>query len=66
MLKGNRKLIMCIAFLGCSTYLVSAALSNSTSPDLVGLSTVIGAIAAGVFSLSWGNVQEHKLQQPKS
>lgn len=59
---GGRKSVLGFAFLGCSTFLVALEAQKATA-DYVGMSTVVGAIAAGVFGLVWGNVQEHKTQQ---
>ena len=56
-MKNYRKLILGLAFLGCTTFISSAGINQGT--DLVGLATVIGAIAGGVFGLVWGNVKEH-------
>ena len=56
---GGRKNILGYLFLGCCTYLTVVAMQKETS-DLLGLSTVIGAIAAGTFGLVWGNVKEHQ------
>lgn len=59
---GGRKTVMCFAFLACTTLLAYKSLQLA-EPDLVGLSTVIGAIAAGVGALVWGNVKEHQAQK---
>lgn len=59
---GGRKTAMCFAFLACTTLLTYKAMQR-TEPDLIGLSTVIGAIAAGVGALVWGNVKEHQAQK---
>jgi hypothetical protein len=36
-----------------------------TGSDLVGLSTIIGAIAGGLFGVVWGNAQEHRANGKK-
>lgn len=59
---GGRKSVLGFVFLGCSTFLVALEAQKVTA-DYVGMSTVVGAIAAGVFGLVWGNVQEHKAQK---
>ena len=56
-MKNYRKLTLGLAFLACATFIVYVGIGAGS--DLLGLSTVIGAIAAGVFGLIWGNVQEH-------
>lgn len=53
---GGRKNVLGYIFIGCTTYLVA----NAPPADYVGLSTVIGTMAAGVFGLVWGNVKEHQ------
>lgn len=55
---GGRKNILGYAFLGCVTFIVYVAIQNADKPDFLGLATVIGAMAAGVGTLVWGNVKE--------
>lgn len=57
-MKNYRKLILGIAFLACSTFIAWAGIIQSS--DLVGLATIIGAMAGGTFGLVWGNVKEHQ------
>ena len=57
-MKNYRKLILGLAFLACSTFVSYAGINQGS--DLVGLATIIGAIAGGVFGLVWGNVKEHQ------
>ena len=57
-MKGLRKVIIGLMFIGCSTFLVSTGIKSGS--DLIGLSTVIGAMAAGVFGIIYGNIQENK------
>lgn len=33
--------------------------------DLVGLSTIIGALAGGVFGVVYGNIKEHQVKTDK-
>jgi multisubunit Na+/H+ antiporter MnhB subunit len=46
-----------------SGFITWAALNGAHDPDLVGIATVIGAIAAGLFGIVWGNVKEHQSKQ---
>jgi uncharacterized membrane protein YjjB (DUF3815 family) len=56
-----RKLILGLAFLGCATFIVYAGIQEKS--DLVGLATVIGALAGGTFGIVWGNTQEWKAKK---
>jgi len=60
MIKGSRKVIIGIAFIAGSTFIAYAGIRNGS--DLVGIATVIGALAGGTFGIIWGNAQEHKAQ----
>jgi len=62
-MKNHRKTILGIAFLLVTGFLSYQGIVNKS--DLLGLSTVIGAISAGVFGLVWGNVQEHREEKKK-
>jgi len=55
-----RKVIVGETFLLVSGFLVFTALRQITAPDLVGLSTVIAAMAVGVGAIVYGNVKEHE------
>ena len=55
---GYRKVILGVIFLLCSSFLIWQGIRSGT--DLVGLATVIGAMAGGVLGVMWGNAQEHK------
>lgn len=57
---GGRKNTLGYLFLFCSTFLCYAAMKLPAPIDWIGLATVIGAIATGVFGLVWGNVKEHQ------
>ena len=52
-----RKFYLGLGFLACTTFLTAVAIFQKT--DLLGLSTVIGAMAGGVLAIVWGNVKEH-------
>lgn len=59
-----RKFWLGVSFMTVSGVLSWAAIQHGT--DLVGLATVIGAIAGGVFGVVWGNSQEWKAKaEPK-
>ncbi len=57
---GGRKNLLGYVFMLCVTFLVYAMIKGSTPPDYIGMATVIGAIAAGLATLVWGNVKEHQ------
>jgi len=59
-MNGNRKTILGTSFLACCTFIAYAALTGTHEPDLIGLSTFIGAMAGGMFGVVWGNVKEHQ------
>lgn len=59
-MKGYRKLILGIVFLLCVTFLSYVGITRQS--DLLGLSTVIGAISAGVFGIVYGNIKEHQVE----
>ncbi len=58
MFKGNRKLILGVCFMACSTFLIYTGIKEGS--DLLGLSTTIGGMSVGVGSLVWGNIKEHE------
>ena len=58
MFKGKRKLILGLAFLCCSTFLVHTAIQEGAA--LTGVATTLGAMSAGVFGLVWGNVKDYQ------
>lgn len=55
---GYRKLTLGLIFIFCCTFLIWQGIRANA--DLVGLSTVLGAMAAGVFGVIWGNVKEDR------
>lgn len=57
-MKGSRKLIIAVVFLTCGTFIGWSGIRAGS--DLVGIATIIGAIAGGVLTIVWGNSQEHK------
>lgn len=59
-MKNKRKLILGLAFLAISGWLVTLGIYEKAS--LVGLTSTITAMAAGTFGLVWGNIQEHKIR----
>lgn len=63
-MKYSRKLLLGMAFLACATFIAYAGIVNKS--DLVGLATIIGAMAAGVLSIVWGNAEEHKADAAKA
>lgn len=54
-----RKFWLGVIFMAVSGFITFASLNGQHPPDLVGLATVIGAIAGGVLGVVWGNVREH-------
>jgi len=60
---GGRKNVLGYLFLFCCT-LLAWQMQSSVTRDYLGLATVFGAMAAGVGTLVWGNVQEHKAKTP--
>jgi len=54
-----RKFWLGIVFMLVSGFITYASLTGAHDPDLVGIATVIGAMAGGVFGVVWGNVREH-------
>jgi hypothetical protein len=59
---GGRKNVLGYQFIACSTFIVWSAQTSSGVVDYSGLMMVIGAIAAGVGGLVWGNVREHQVK----
>ena len=62
---GGRKNLIGYVFIGCNTFLVNAMIIGKSTPDYVGMATVIGAMATGVAALVWGNVKEHESKNPQ-
>lgn len=57
-MKGLRKVILGFAFIGAATFISYTGIKEHS--ELLGLSTIIGAIAAGVAALVYGNVKENQ------
>jgi hypothetical protein len=55
---GGRKNVLGYVFMLCATYIINAMIISGNKPDYVGMATVIGAMAAGLGTLVWGNVKE--------
>mgnify|MGYP001579326869 CR=1 FL=1 len=60
-----RKFWLGAIFIAASTFIITTALNGQHPPDLIGLATVIGAIAGGLFGIVWGNVKEHQAKNGK-
>lgn len=58
---GYRKLVLGVCYILSSTFLAYTGIRHGT--DLVGVSTVIGAMGAGVFGVVWGNLQSKKVEK---
>ena len=61
---GGRKNMLGYFYIICSTFLAWQMLNSTHTPDYLGLSTVIGAIAVGLGTIVWGNVKEHQAKNP--
>lgn len=59
-MKGARKLLLGIVFIVSGSFIGYMGIKNGS--DLLGVATIIGAIAGGVLSIVWGNKEEHKAQ----
>lgn len=59
---GGRKMALGYCFLITTSLLVIFALTGKHEPDLLGLSSVIGAQAIGVGAIVWGNVKQHAIE----
>lgn len=57
-MKGLRKVILGFAFIGSATFLGYAGIKEHS--ELLGLATIIGAIATGVGALVYGNIKENQ------
>lgn len=57
-MKGLRKVIIGLAFIAAGTFICFTGIKEKS--ELLGLASVLGALAAGVFGIIYGNVQEHK------
>jgi len=55
---GYRKLILGLVFMGCATFLAYSGIQEGS--QLTGVASVIGALAAGVFGVVYGNLKEHQ------
>ena len=58
---GYRKLTLGIFFIVCSSLLIYAGIREGA--DLVGLSTVVAALAGGTFGVVWGNIKENSKKE---
>jgi len=58
-MKGKRKLLMWVTYLGCCTFLLWKAIDTGTT-DFVGLGVMCGGLAAGLAAVIYGNVEEHR------
>jgi len=63
MLLGNRKLILGCFFIAASALIAYCGIRSGS--DLVGLATMIGAMAGGTFGVVWGNLKEHQANNGK-
>ena len=59
-MKGLRKVIIGLAFIAGATFIIYTGIKLGS--DLLGLSTVIGALAGGVFGIIYGNIKEHQAE----
>jgi len=64
-LKGRRKFILGLLFILCSTAEVGGVIYAVTTAgasgwEAAGVASLLAAQAGGVFTIVWGNVQEHK------
>lgn len=60
MLKGNRKMLMCAAYLGCTTWLCYSAISRMDQfgmDQMSGLASLCIGMATGLGVVIWGNVK---------
>ncbi len=63
MLKGNRKMIMCWTYMGCTTCLCHSAIvrmSEFGMDQMSGLASLCIGMATGLGVVVWGNVQSHR------
>lgn len=51
-----RKFWLGIVFVASGTFLIWAGIQHGS--DLIGLSTAVGSLAAGVLAIVWGNSRE--------
>jgi hypothetical protein len=58
---GYRKLILGLAYIGCSTFLIHAAIQAGS--DLVGIGTAVAALGGGTFGVIWGNIKAKESKQ---
>jgi Na+-transporting NADH:ubiquinone oxidoreductase subunit NqrE len=63
-MKGLRKVILGLAFIGASTFLGCTGIKEHS--ELLGLATVIAAIATGVAALVYGNIKENQAEAAKN
>ena len=57
-MKGLRKVIIGLAFIGAGAFIAYAGIKEHS--ELLGLGTVIGALAGGVFGIIYGNIKENQ------
>lgn len=60
-MKGLRKVIIGLAFIGGATFIAYTGIKSGS--DLLGVGTVIGAIAGGVFGIVYGNIKENQAEK---
>lgn len=63
MLRGNRKVLMCAAYLGCTTFLCHSAIVRMTEfgmDQMSGLASLCVGMATGLGVIVWGNVKSHQ------
>lgn len=58
---GGRKFVLGVLYLlGCFGVSAGAIFTGATGWDAVGLASLPVAIASGLWTIVWGNVQEHR------
>ena len=68
MLRGNRKMLMCGAYLGCTTFLCHSAISRMSEfgmDQMSGLASLCLGMATGLGVVVWGNVQSARANGSK-
>jgi hypothetical protein len=60
-----RKFWLGFVFMLVSGFVTFASLTGTHEPDLIGIATVIGAIAGGLFGVIYGNIKEHQANGKK-
>jgi len=61
--EGQRKFLMCMAYLGCCTVLDFKAMDASM--DWAGLASLNASLATGLGVIVWGNVKSHQSSNGK-